>query len=114
MHELVEYFSENAHIRSTAIRYQWPAGMVKTVDQQGRSYFDARSVRSVREDGNMARTPLAAFFNIPMHDDFRILLFQPIPKPFDDSSSMRFLDIVQKGFGGFILLTMEKKHGLLP
>jgi len=33
--------------------------------QQGRSRFDARSVHFVREHGNMARTPLAAFFNIP-------------------------------------------------
>ncbi|MEC4672631.1 MAG: hypothetical protein VST68_00450 [Nitrospirota bacterium] len=32
--------------------------------QQGRSRFDARSVLSVREHGKMARTPLAAFFNI--------------------------------------------------
>ncbi len=35
--------------------------------QQGRSYFNARSVHGVREHGEMARTPLAAFFNIPMH-----------------------------------------------
>ena len=35
--------------------------------QQGRSHFDARSVHGVREHGKMARTPLAAFFNIPMH-----------------------------------------------
>jgi hypothetical protein len=33
--------------------------------QQGRSLFVARSVLSVREHGKMARTPLAAFFNIP-------------------------------------------------
>jgi hypothetical protein len=33
--------------------------------QQGRSLFDARSVLSVREHGKKARTPLAAFFNIP-------------------------------------------------
>ncbi len=33
--------------------------------QQGRSPFDARSVLSVREHGKRARTPLAAFFNIP-------------------------------------------------
>ena len=33
--------------------------------QLGRSPFDARSVLSVREHGKMARTPLAAFFNIP-------------------------------------------------
>ncbi len=33
--------------------------------QQGRSDFDERSVLSVREHGKIARTPLAAFFNIP-------------------------------------------------
>ncbi len=33
--------------------------------QQGRSPFDARSVLPVREHGKRARTPLAAFFNIP-------------------------------------------------
>ena len=37
--------------------------------QQGRSHFDARSVLSVREHGKRARTPLAAFFNIPRYDD---------------------------------------------
>jgi hypothetical protein len=36
--------------------------------QQGRSPFDARSVHGVREHGKMARTPLAAFFNIPGND----------------------------------------------
>jgi len=35
--------------------------------QQGRSPFDARSVLSVREHGKRARTPLAAFSNIPIH-----------------------------------------------
>jgi len=34
--------------------------------RQGRSHFDARSVHGVREHGKMARTPLAAFFNIPI------------------------------------------------
>jgi len=33
--------------------------------QQGRSPFDARSVLIVREHDKRARTPLAAFFNIP-------------------------------------------------
>jgi len=33
--------------------------------QQGRSSFGARSVLPVREHGKRARTPLAAFFNIP-------------------------------------------------
>ena len=33
--------------------------------QQGRSHFHARSVLIVREHGKRARTPLAAFFNIP-------------------------------------------------
>jgi len=51
----------------------------KKIVQQGRSPFDARSVLSVREHGKMATmpgkpfrqsqgTPLAAFFNIPLHD----------------------------------------------
>jgi len=38
----------------------------KKFDQQGHSHFDARSVHGVREHGEMARTPLAAFFNIPI------------------------------------------------
>ncbi|MEC4674571.1 MAG: hypothetical protein VST68_10315 [Nitrospirota bacterium] len=33
--------------------------------QQGRSHFGARSVLPVREHAKRARTPLAAFFNIP-------------------------------------------------
>jgi hypothetical protein len=41
--------------------------MVKKVVQQGRSDFDARSVLSVREHDKMARTPLVAFFNIPLY-----------------------------------------------
>jgi hypothetical protein len=40
--------------------------MFKKVVQQGHSHFDARSVHGVREHGKMARTPLAAFFNIPI------------------------------------------------
>ncbi len=59
------------------IAHQWPIkapdmpGIVKGREcskkfvQQGRSLFDARSVHFVREHGKMARTPLAAFFNIP-------------------------------------------------
>jgi len=38
--------------------------------QQGRSHFDARSVLIVREHGKRARTPLAAFFNIPFMERF--------------------------------------------
>jgi hypothetical protein len=36
--------------------------------QQGRSHFYVRSVCLIREHGKMARTPLAAFFNRPTHD----------------------------------------------
>jgi len=36
--------------------------------QQGRSHFDERSVLIVREHGKRARTPLAAFFNIPLKE----------------------------------------------
>jgi hypothetical protein len=42
----------------------WRESSKKSV-QQGRSPFDARSVHGVREHGKKARTPLAAFFNIP-------------------------------------------------
>ncbi len=38
--------------------------------QQGRSSFYARSVHLVREHGKRARTPLAAFFNIPLDQLF--------------------------------------------
>ncbi len=55
------------------IALPWHVNARRTIDvssggesvQQGRSPFDARSVLSVREHGTMARTPLAAFFNIP-------------------------------------------------
>jgi hypothetical protein len=40
--------------------------MIKKVIQQGRSDFDARSVLPVREHDKIARTPLVAFFNIPI------------------------------------------------
>ena len=40
--------------------------MIKKVIQQGRSDFDARSVLPVREHEKIARTPLVAFFNIPL------------------------------------------------
>jgi hypothetical protein len=48
-------------------RRQQPREWSKKFVQQGRSLFDARSVLSVREHDKMARTPLAAFFNIPIH-----------------------------------------------
>jgi len=54
--------AHNSHISD------WPHNMrecSKKSVQQGRSRFDARSVHFVREHGKMARTPLAAFFNIP-------------------------------------------------
>ncbi|HBP87249.1 MAG TPA: hypothetical protein DD706_06090, partial [Nitrospiraceae bacterium] len=48
-------------------RHQQLTGMFKNVIQQGHSHFGARSVPSVREhDKKMARTPLVAFFNIPI------------------------------------------------
>jgi len=62
----VEYFSQIAPKCSQCSQHQQPAGMFKKVVQQGHSHFDARSVHLVREHGKMARTPLAAFFNIPL------------------------------------------------
>jgi len=38
--------------------------------------FDARSVLSVREHGKKARTPLAAFFNIPRKELAYDMLWQ--------------------------------------
>ncbi len=40
--------------------------------RKGRSRFDARSVRFVREHGKTARTPLAAIFNIPFTEVFGV------------------------------------------
>ena len=39
---------------------------VLAASRRGQPLCDARSVLTVREHGNMARTPLAAFFNIPI------------------------------------------------
>jgi hypothetical protein len=47
--------------------------MIKKVIQQGRSDFDARSVLPVREHDKIARTPLVAFFNIPLRQKISIL-----------------------------------------
>ena len=47
--------------------------------RKGRSHFDARSVHGVREHGKRARTPLAAFFNIPLlwvHSKAACFMFQ--------------------------------------
>ena len=61
------------------ISLTWPINALDEIDsrsrrewskksvQQGRSQFGARSVLTVREHGKLARTPLAAFFNIPSH-----------------------------------------------
>jgi len=53
--------------RNNSAIISWRECSKKSV-QQGRSRFDARSVLSVREHGKMARTPLAAFFNIPIFE----------------------------------------------
>ena len=39
---------------------------VLAASRRGQPLCDARSVLSVRKHGTMARTPLAAFFNIPI------------------------------------------------
>jgi len=53
------------HAQEETAIISWRECSKKSV-QQGRSRFDARSVQGVREHGKMARTPLAAFFNIPI------------------------------------------------
>jgi len=61
----VEYFTPMANkCPRGGSHHSWRECSKKSA-QQGRSHFDARSVLSVREHGKMARTPLAAFFNIP-------------------------------------------------
>jgi len=66
--EAAEYYHSHCpympEVRSTSAA----KGMVKKFVQQSRSLFDARSVLSVREHDKMARTPLAAFSNIPIKD----------------------------------------------
>jgi hypothetical protein len=47
--------------------------MIKRVVQQGRSDFDAWSVLPVREHDKIARTPLEAFFNIPIQEILDVL-----------------------------------------
>jgi hypothetical protein len=48
-------------------RHQSSAGgnVQKSPSSKAAALFDARSVHGVREHGKRARTPLAAFFNIP-------------------------------------------------
>ncbi len=46
---------------AASMRWEWSKKSV----QQGRSHFGVRSVLVLREHGKRARTPLAAFFNIP-------------------------------------------------
>jgi len=48
---------------------------VLAASRRGRALFDARSVHLVVEHGTMARTPLAAFFNISLEDT------SPFPSP---------------------------------
>jgi len=62
----VEYFAPMARKAPGATDASSQGEWSKKSVQQGRSPFDARSVRSVREHGKRARTPLAAFFNIPV------------------------------------------------
>jgi hypothetical protein len=50
----VDYFSQKVRICPRRIDCQYPTGMIKKVVQQGRSDFNARSVRPVREHGKIA------------------------------------------------------------
>ena len=64
----VEYFMPRAINASGQMTNISERECSKKSVQQGRSPFDARSVLPVREHGKRARTPLAAFFNIPIDD----------------------------------------------
>jgi len=70
--KLIEELLNNSCPRSRGCRQMadsisWRECSKKFV-QQGHSPFDARSVHSVGEHGKRARTPLAAFFNIPIDE----------------------------------------------
>jgi len=69
---------------------------------QGRSQFGARSVLPVREHGKLARTPLAAFFNIPLKEK---RLSGPI-KPHNLISSVKYYTMNQ-------IIYALMLHGLL-
>jgi len=78
-------------------------GSKKSV-QQGRNYFYARNVWLIREHGNMARTPLAAFFNRPQISG----PFSPAPSPDTSQKHVKIreplgLDTVQGGRSSAIL-----------
>ena len=65
-HGTVENFTpKTIYAQEETASISWRECSKKSV-QQGRSHFDERSVHGVREHGKMARTPLAAFFNIPL------------------------------------------------
>ena len=63
---VVEYFHLHVPYMPEVQSTSTAKGMVKKFIQQGRSLFNARRVLSVREHDKKARTPLAAFFNIPI------------------------------------------------
>ncbi len=56
-----------AIFRQEVLSDQQRRGGSKKSVQQGRSPFCAWSVLALREHGKRARTPLAAFFNRPLH-----------------------------------------------
>ena len=75
--------------------------------QQGRSHFDARSVQAVREHGKMARTPLAAFFNIPRKSMSEFVLYVlELLTPLKDIRS-------RKMFGGYGIFRKDVMFGLV-
>jgi hypothetical protein len=66
-HGSVEYFMSIGHRCFRTATDISERECSKKFVQQGCSRFDARSVLPVREHGKRARTPLAAFSNIPFH-----------------------------------------------
>ncbi|MEC4673031.1 MAG: hypothetical protein VST68_02465 [Nitrospirota bacterium] len=122
---LLNLSSHMAHKGPRRNRYQQPTGMVKKAcpregggsalspaqtqgrqdalfHGQGRSQVDARSVLPVRELGKLARTPLAAFFNIPLKEK---RLSGPI-KPHNLISSVKYYTMNQ-------IIYALMLHGLL-
>ncbi len=83
--------------------------------QQGRSRFDARSVRFVREHGKRARTPLAAFFNIPCLGLLVLLLTLSLPclPAFgQDKPDIMLADVYEQGIDVTQYWISEKLDGV--
>ena len=77
----VQAIQTSLNINSTYVQikaFQQPMAMFKSIAQQGRSQLDCAERTTTREHGNLTRTTLADFFNMPIHRNFSKLAIQPL------------------------------------